>query len=570
MKTGFPERSELTRILWSFRREFFWVGVFSMIANILMLTPTIYLLQVYGRVLVSRNETTLIVLSIIVVIFFGVMAFAEWLRSRLLVQTSVRLDETLNSPIFKSSFDAFLKQAKQNPVSALSDLTTIRQFLTGNGIIAFFDVPWTPVYIIVVFFLHPYLGVMAVVFSLIQLGITWNNNRVTKSGIQCAACAGNDSDAFLASKLRNIEPVYAMGMVGNMRKRWVAYHVAARASQGETLQKQSRQQSFTRFVRYTMQSLSLGAAALLVINGMLTPGAMIATSVLVARSLQPLDLVVGTWKQFIQAKSAFLRTEALLAGYSERQEGRDYGSLKGNISVESLSASAEGRKEPILHGITAEFEPGKIVAVIGPSGSGKSTLSRCLVGVWPEVSGKVMYDGHPIETWERQKLGPHIGYLPQDIELFEGSIAENISRFGDVNSSNIIEAAKKTGIHEMILRFPQGYDTPVGVAGGMLSGGQRQRIALARALYGTPAVIVLDEPNANLDEAGDRALVNAVKDCKSSGKTVIVITHRPNILDVADMILVLQEGNVIHYDTKDSVMNAMRSRNMTSTVTVSS
>jgi ATP-binding cassette subfamily C exporter for protease/lipase len=553
MKPDFFDRSALSRQLWEFRREFFWVGIFSMIANVLMLTPTIYMLQVYGRVMKSGSELTLLMVTFFLIFFYGVMAFAEWLRSRLLVRAGVRLDEALNSLVFNASFDAYLNRAKHNVSEAFSDLTNIRQFLTANGVIAFFDTPWTPIYIAVIFLLSPFLGWLSITFAVIQLLLTWFSNRFSMRDIQLAADAGNDSFRYVQSKLRNIEPLHAMGMTGNLRQRWFRLHDSSLAKAEDSLDRQHRQQSFVKFVRYSMQSLTLGAGALMA-------GSMIAANVLMSRALQPLDLMVATWKPFVQARTAFVRLEKLLEDFPERQAGAKHQDPFGEIRLEGLTATVAGRATPILDNLTTMFPSGKVTVVLGPSGSGKSTLARCVVGVWPDRTGRVLIDGEPVESWDRMELGPHIGYLPQDIELFDGSIAENIARFAEIDPEKVIEAAKRTGIHEMILRFPRGYNTQIGEAGGILSGGQRQRLGLARAMYGNPALLVLDEPNANLDDVGERSLLEAVKDLRNASKTVILITHRPSILAVADMVVFMQNGKIVHCGPRDEVLAALRSQ----------
>ncbi len=558
MKPDFFDRSVLSRQLWTFRREFVWVGIFSLIANVLMLTPTLYMLQVYGRVMKSGSELTLLMVTLFLIFFYGIMAFAEWIRSRLLVRVGVRLDEALNSLVFNASFKAYLNRGKHNVTEAFSDLTNIRQFLTANGMIAFFDTPWTPIYIAVIFLLSPFLGWLSILFAVIQLGLTWQSHRLSTKEIESAAEAGNDSYRYVQSKLRNIEPVHAMGMEGNLQERWFRLHDTSLAKAEQSLDRQHRQQSFGKFVRYTMQSLTLGAGALMVIEGKMAAGSMIAANVLMSKALQPLDLVVATWKPFVQSKTAFGRLEKLLEDFPERHPGTKHQDPLGEVRLEALTASVEGRDTPILHELNAVFPAGRVTVVVGPSGSGKSTLARCVVGVWPKREGRLLIDGEPIESWDRTELGPHIGYLPQDIELFDGTIAENIARFAEVDSEKVIEAAKRTGIHEMILHFPHGYDTQIGEAGGMLSGGQRQRLGLARAMYGNPAILVLDEPNANLDDAGERSLLEAVVNLRNSGKTVILITHRPNVLGAADLLVVMQGGRIVHCGPRDEVLAAMR------------
>jgi ATP-binding cassette subfamily C exporter for protease/lipase len=556
----FFERSELTRHLWSFRKEFLWVGFFSMIANLLLLTPTLYMLQLYDRVLKGRSELTLLVVTLIMVFFYAIMVVAEWLRSRLLVRGGVRMDEAMNAIVFNASFEKNLKQAGSNPAEAISDLTAIRQFLTGNGIFAFFDTPWTPIYIAVIFMLHPILGWISILFCIIQLLVAWYNHKATLDDIERSGKAGSESNAYLYSKLRNIEPVHAMGMTASLRQRWLDLHEISLAKSGGMLNKQRQQQAFSKFVRYTMQSLTLGAGALMVLDGKMTIGGMIAANVLMSRALQPLDLLIVVWRPFIQARDAFLRLEQLFSDFPELPDKPSRPAPQGDVRIDGLTATAPGRTEPILHGLDASFAAGTATAIIGPSGSGKSTLARCLVGAWPEVSGSVLYDEESIRSWNNEELGPYIGYLPQDIELFDGTIAENISRFGETDPAKVIEAAQRTGIHEAILRFPNGYNSQIGEAGALLSGGQRQRLGLARAMYGNPSVLVLDEPNSNLDDAGEKALVETLHQLKASGKTVFLITHRLNILGAVDRVLALKEGRIEHYGLRDGVLEVMNAQ----------
>jgi len=561
MKTpSFFLRSELAATLWTFRREFAVCLIFSMAINILMLTPTLYMLQVYDRVLVSQSNLTLIALTLVMLFFFAMMAFAEWSRSRLLVRTGVRLDVMLNSRVFNSSFEAYLNQLSHNPVQAFTDLTNVRQFLTGNGLFAFMDAPWTPVYIVVLFMLHPWLGILSIIFATILLGLAYLSHRLSFAAIERSNEAGVQVNTYLHSKLRNAEIIESLGMLGNLRRRWHLRHQQHLWLDGRAQDLGSRIQALTKFVRYSQQSLILGAGALLVIEGRLSPGAMIAANVLMARALYPVETIIGTWKAFISARTAFARLEKLLAAHPERETGAIHPPPAGHMRLENLVATAPGRELPILMGLTADFAAGEVVAIIGPSGSGKSTLARALVGIWPTVEGRVLIDGEPIQSWDRQELGPYLGYLPQDIELFEGSIAENIARFGAIDASKVICAAERTGVHEMILRFPRGYDTPMGEAGNVLSGGQRQRIGLARAMYGDPSVIVLDEPNSNLDNIGDDALVKAIRDLKHQGRTVFLITHRTNIIGIADRVLVLRDGSIEHYGPRQEVMAALQAK----------
>ena len=551
-------RDELSRTLWDFRYEFMVAGLFSMVANLLMLTPTIYMLQVYDRVMVSQNTGTLVVMSLITLFLFGVLTFSEWSRSKLLVRSGVRLDEVLSKRLFHASYEAHLNPHVTNPSGAFNDLTQLRQFLTGNGIFAFFDAPWAPIYIAVLFMLHPWLGIMAIFFGAVQSVLAWWGNNATKPTQADASKSQLEVNGYLQSKFRNAEVLEAMGMVPYLFRRWSEKNARA-LGQGMNAQAVSgRVVAWSKFVRYTQQSLALGGGALLVIQGELSPGAMIAANVLMTRALAPIDLMVSTWSGFLSAKEAFIRLRALLEAHPMRHLKLKGIEPKGDLVLSDVVASAPGRLTPIIKAVSAIMPAGTVTVVLGASGSGKSTLARVILGIWPASSGSVMLDGQAVGSWDRMELGPHIGYLPQDIELFDGSIAENIARAGRVDSEKVIAAAEASGLHTMILRFPKGYDTPMGEAGSLLSGGQRQRIGLARALYGDPALVVLDEPNANLDDEGEAALVRAVNGLKAKRKTVVLISHRPGIISVADRLLILHEGTVQASGPRDGVLAALQ------------
>ena len=526
-------RSDLGRALWTFRKEFAWVGVFSAVANVLMLSPTLYMMQVFDRVMHSRSDFTLIALSLIILVFFATLAFAEWLRSRLLVRSGVRFDEFLNSRVFTATFEANLNQATNNPVKAFSDLTNVRQFLTGNGVFAFFDAPWTPIYIGVLFLMHPMLGWTSIFFLIVLAVMAWFGNRLTAPLHEKAQDDTISTNTYLNGKLRNAEAVHAMGMVSNLRRQWLPIYTGQLVSQRTAARRARQVQATVKFVQYCQQSLILAVGAWLMIH-----------NELMSNALRPISTMVGTWRMFVEARAAYLRLEKLLNEHPERPEGHAADVVRGEVELRGLVATATNRPVPILKGLDAAFQPGEVIGIVGPSGAGKSTLARCLVGIWPQTKGEVLLDGRPIGEWNREELGPHIGYLPQDIEMFDGSIADNIARFGKVDSEKVIAAARATGIHDMILRLPRGYDTPMGLAGQMMSGGQRQRIGLARAMYGDPELLVLDEPNANLDDLGVAALVRAVRRLKERGATVFMVVHQRNLLSVADRVMVMNDGAI--------------------------
>lgn len=554
----FFRRSELTRSLWTFRHEFAVVGGLSMLANVLMLAPTLYMLQVYDRVLASQSELTLVAISILTLALFAIMALAEWMRSTLLVQAGLKFDEQLSTRVFNSSFQARLSQSSPQARHAFNDLIQIRQFLTGNGVFAFFDTPWVPIYIAVLFFLHPILGVLSLIFAVVQACIAVFGNRTVTKPAEVAQQSAVDTSVFLHSKIRNAEVLESMGMIANVLSIWSHRQQHTRQLNTDVHHLTHRLLAISKFIRYSQQSLVLGAGALLVIDGQLSPGGMIAANVLMTRALSPIDMVVSGWRQFAGMKFSFIRLENMLREFPQQLQSDKGVTPQGYISALSLCADVPGTEQRILHELCFDVQAGSSVAILGPSGSGKSTLARVLVGIWPRVSGQLLLDGADLNSWNRTELGSNIGYLPQDIELFEGTISENIARFGFVDSTQVITAAKNAGLHNMILKYPQGYDTLIGDAGNLLSGGQRQRVALARALYGNPALVVLDEPDANLDAVGEAALTKAISRLKTEGKTVFFITHRSAAVTQADYLILLRQGVVHAAGPREEVLSKLR------------
>ena len=546
----YSRQSSLSRSLLAFKKEFFWVGAFSLVANVLTLSPTLYMLQIFDRVMLSQSDLTLIMLTLIISIFVATMAFAEWIRSRLLVRDGVRFDEELNTRIFLASFDANLEQSREN-TNAFAALTRLRQFLTGNGIIAFFDLPWTPIYLAVLFAMHPLLGWFGIGFTILLGVVAFFSSQFTSKRLEQAVSAETDTNAYLAGKLRNTEVIEAMGMLGSLKRRWLMLYRNHANAHWHAQTRAGQTAAFSKFLQYTQQSLVLALGAWLAIRGELSMGAMIASNVLMGNALRPIGILVATWKEFVQARQSYRDIGTLLDKYPDRGRLHESGKVHGQIILQQLSAYAAQREQPILDNINVRFEAGETIGIVGASGAGKSTLARCLIGIWPSTSGKVLLDGVDIRDWSREALGPHIGYMPQDIELFDGTVAENICRFGEVDSEAILDAAKRADIHEMILRLPAGYDTPIGQAGKLLSGGQRQRLALARAIYGSPDLVVLDEPNANLDDVGEAALGKAIRDLKEAGKTVFMVLHQRNLLTLADRVVVMAEGQIVRLGKLD-------------------
>ena len=547
-------RSELAAALWAFRQHFGAVGIFSLVINLLMLVPTIYMLQVYDRYMVGHNELTLVAVSIVTLYLLTVLLLAEWARSRLLVRIGLQLDGGLSRRIFDAAFDASQGSLLTNSTQPVTDLTNLRQFLTGGGVFALFDSPWTLVYLGVITLLHPWLGVASVIFAINLSLLAWYSSRVSNGPNSATLGAYAASADFLHAKLRHAEAVRAMGMTTGLRRRWLVLHDRFLALETVSKDANHRLQAVSKFVRYSQQSLMLAIGAWLVVRGEIAPSAMIAANVLMGRCLQPIDSMVAAWPSWLSVRNAFERLERLLETHPARTGGGAFGDGKGEVRIDRLVALAAHRREPILQGLSATFRAGSLTVIMGASGSGKSTLTRCLVGVWPEMQGSVHIDEAPVADLDRMLAGPDIGFLPQEIELLDGTIAENIARFGPIDSAKVIEAATRVGIHDMILRLPQGYDTPVGAAGRVVSGGQRQRIGLARAFYGNPRVIVLDEPNANLDDQGDAMLAQSLQEMRRLGRTILMVTHRRNILAIADAVMILNNGRIEAFGTPREVM----------------
>jgi len=551
-------RSELADTLFRLRRSFYALAAFSGVINVMMLTPAVYMLQVYDRALVSRNVTTLTMLTVLVVGLFLLMSALEMIRTRVLIRVGNCLDMDLNRRIFSAAFERNLSRAGGNPAQALQDLAQVRQFLTGNGLFAFFDAPWTPIYLLVCYLIHPWLGLVTMIGSLILVFLAYLTEKATQKPLAEANQAALSSASYANNNLRNAEVIEAMGMLPAIGKRWYQGHLRILQMQTLASDRAALISSTGRFVRITLQSLILGTGALLAIEGKITPGMMIACSILTGRALGPVEQVIASWKQLLGCRLAWGRLNALLQDYPQRPPSMSLQRPMGMLAVENVIAGAPGSNTSIVRGVSFSLAPGDSLGIIGPSASGKSTLARLLVGVWPTQAGKVRLDGADIFTWNKAELGPWLGYLPQDVELFEGSIAENIARFAEVDSDAVIRAARSSGVHEMVLRFPQGYDTRLAADGSPLSGGQKQRIALARALYGEPNLVVLDEPNANLDDVGEKALVDALAELKARGATVILISHRPNVLCAVDQILMLRDGGVHMHGSRDEVFAALR------------
>lgn len=549
-------KSDLHEALLLCKNSFLTAAGFSLVINLLMLTPTIYMLQLYDRVLSSRSEETLIMLTLIVVVIFMTQGALEWVRSQILVRVGGRLETLLSKRLFVIAYKKSLySSGQQASAQPLDDLTALRQFLTGNGLFAFFDAPWLPIYIALMFLFHPYYGWMAVFAAIILIIIAIVNEKSTHHILAEANNLAASGRELVNKNLRNVDVIESMGMLENIHQRWLKGSEKVLFLQAIASSRAGLLTAISKTSRMLFQSLVLGLGAYLAIQQEISPGMMIAGSILLGRALAPIDLMIGSWKNFVLARAQYARLNDLLRRIPEDKDKMVLPEPNGKIQIEQAVITPPGTKIPVIKGISLTINAGDSVGIIGRSGTGKSTLVRAILGIWPVVSGKIRLDGADVFDWDRMELGPNIGYLPQDIELFEGTISENIARFGEVDADKVVLAAKISDVHEMILRLPEGYDTVIGASGGSLSGGQRQRIGLARALYGQPKLIVLDEPNSNLDEHGELALAKAIVSLKGlTDATIIVVSHRTNILNSLDKLLMLNEGQLVAYGNREEVL----------------
>ena len=492
-----------------------------------------------------------------VVGFFAFIGLLEVVRSFIVIRIGSQLERRFNLRVYKAAFERNLQRGQGHAGQSLGDLTALRQFITGPALFAFFDAPWFPIYLFVIFLFNVWLGVLATAGAVLLIGLACLNEYLTKKPLGEASGFSQQSTQLATSHLHNAETIQAMGMLGALRQRWFGVHSQFLGLQNKASDTGSIITSLSKSLRLCLQSLVLGLGAYLVIKGDMTAGMMIAGSILMGRVLSPIDQLIAVWKQWSSAKLAYQRLDELLREFPPEVEHMALPAPHGQVSFEQVSAGPPGRRMATLHQVSFNLAAGEVLGVLGASGSGKSTLARVLVGVWPTLAGTVRLDGADIHRWNRDDLGPHIGYLPQDIELFSGSIADNIARFREADPELVVKAAQQAGVHELILRLPQGYDTVLGDNGGGLSGGQKQRVALARALYGGPRLIVLDEPNSNLDTVGEAALASAIMQMKAQGSSVVLVTHRSSALAQADKLLVLGEGQLQAFGPSQEVLRAL-------------
>jgi len=527
---------------------------FSMFINILQLTFSVYMLQIYDRVLSSYSMPTLYVITVAAVSALIISAVLEFIRSRLLVRCGVALDQALSRDVLDEVLKySALTSIPQNQAS-LRDVNVLRNFFGGNAIFTLFDIPWTPLALGLIYFLHPLLGLVATGGAILLIIFALINEKVSRKPLDAANMVNGYSMKFIETARRNAQLIRSMGMLKGISNRWEGLNDTVMKLQTQASRKAGLVQSLSSWLRQSMQVFIYGVGAWLTLEGKATAGVMIASSIIMGRALAPVQMGIGSWKQMVEARSAWKRLKTMFANRTEI-DTMDLPEPKGQLTAEHVSFAIN--KNYILRDVNFSIQPGESLGLIGPSGAGKSTLCRLLLGIWPAAAGAVRLDDADIYKWDQEKLGPFIGYLPQDVELFSGTVAENIARLNEVESEKVIAAAQQAGVHELILEFPQGYDTRIGDGGVVLSGGQRQRLGLARALYGDPKLVILDEPNSNLDDEGEKALINSWTQLKTKGSTVIVVSHKPSLLVGVDKILMLKDGQVVMFGPRELVFKKL-------------
>ena len=554
--------SELRANMGKCRKHFFSVAIFSIFVNVLMLTGPIFMLQTYDRVLSSRSEATLVALLLIVTFLFIMYGALEFARGRVLARAGARFQTLLDLRIF----DAVLRRSvapadRARPNTAARDLDAIRQLLSGPAPFALFDIPWTPIFIAAIFVFHPILGFIAIGGGLMLVSLTLMNQFRSKEPNNESQMANAQAENMGEALRQNAEAVQGLGMRGIGMQRWFSLRNKALVKQIEASDRTASYQSTSKAMRFYLQSFMLAAGAWLVLQQEMSPGMMIAGSILMGRALAPIEQAIGQWALFQRATKGWKSLSELLEKTPVEAEKTELPEPKGFVEARGVSVVAPGEQVPALRNIQFKVEPGQALGVIGPSGAGKTTLAKVLTGIWQPAAGKVRLDGAALDQWPTDRLGRYIGYLPQEIGLLSGSVADNIARMdAEPDPKQIVLAAQRAGAHELLLSLPQGYDTDIGAGGQRLSGGQRQRVALARALYGDPPVLILDEPNANLDAQGEQALVDAIRDAKSRGRTVMIMAHRPSAIAACDLLLMIDKGQQVDFGPRDEVLKK-RTRN---------
>jgi ATP-binding cassette subfamily C exporter for protease/lipase len=540
------------------RRGFWFAAVLCLVIEALSLAPIVYMWNAFDRVLSSRSLITLVSLTVLIVGVYLFWSAMEWVRSRLMVRLSLRIDWELAAEVFDASFRRHAGRKGVNVQQVMSDLLELRQFLAGKGVIALLEAPFALVFIVVGALFHPYLAVFSLAAAAIMMVATIVNMRLTTAALKASNDANAEAARLAGNVLKQAESTLALGMMPALRKRWYERHREFLTLQINASEASAVGTGFTNFLQHSFQSLGMALGLYLAIEGLITGGMVIAATMLISKSVGPLQQLIGHWPSVVKARQAYDRLNQLLKEDEAREQQMRLPPPQGHLSVQAVVGAPPGVNKAVLTDLQFEVPPGKALAVVGPSASGKSSLARLLVGVWKPARGSIRLDGVEISDWNHDELGPQMGYVPQEIDFFEGSVAENIARMGTVDPEAVVQAAKLVGLHEIILSWPKGYDTMLGDAGFSPSGGQRQRLAIARALYGNPRYVVLDEPNANLDEVGEQSLIQAMRHLRERGATVIVTTHRPRLIGIVDYMLVLKDGRQVGFGPPKDLFEAVK------------
>lgn len=553
-----PNQTPVGAVFHTVRRGFWFAALLCLVIEMLSLAPIIFMWNAFDRVMTSRSVTTLVSLVVLILGVYVFWSTMEWVRSRLMVRLSLRIDWELAADVFDASFRRHVARKGVKVQQVMADLLELRQFLAGKGVLSLLEAPFAVVFIIVGALFHPYLAAFSLVAAAIMLITAITNQKLTTAALKASNDANLESMRLATNVLKQTETTLALGMMPAMRRRWYARHKEFLTLQVNASEASGVGSGITSFFQHSFQSLGLSLGLFLAINGQITGGMVIAAMMLITKSIAPLQTLIAQWPTIIRARQAYDRLNVLLREDEKRGEQMELPAPVGQLAVSNLAGVPTGSDKPVIMDIDFELPAGKALAVVGPSASGKSSLSRLLVGVWKPARGSVRLDGVEISDWNHDQLGPHLGYVPQEIEFFEGTVAENIARMGAVDAEAVVQAAQWAGIHEVILSLPQGYDTVLGDSGFALSGGQRQRLAIARALYGDPKFVVLDEPNANLDEVGEQSLIAAIKHLRERGATVIVTTHRPRLIGIVDYMLVLKGGKQVGFGAPKDLFEAVK------------
>ena len=558
-----PQRAKdsdepVRKILLQCRQAFVLALMLTIVIDLLSITPMLYMMNTMDRVLSSRSGVTLVSLTLLVIAFYVFWSALDWIRSRLMVRISLRIDWDLAAHVFDASFRRYVGRKNINVHQLLGDLLSLRQFFTGQSALTLMDAPFAIVFIFIGALFHPYLAVFAVCSSVLMIAVSYFTIKITTPILKEANDANTEASRVAASSLRHAETTLALGMLGGVRNRWYEQHRQFLTNQVNASEATGLMGGLSGFLHKALPSLQMALGTFLAMEGLITGGMIMAASMLISKSVSPIQKLIGSWKDIVAARSAYERLNELLAHDIETNKGMKLPAPEGNLAVEAVSGIPPGHNKAVISDLNFTVKPGQVLAVVGPSAAGKTSLVKLLLGVWAPTEGKVLLDGVEISEWSHDEVGPLVGYVPQEIEFFDGTVAENIARLGEVDAEKVVAAAKLIDMHDIILGFPKGYDTPLGETGFAPSGGQRQRLAIARAIYGMPKYVVMDEPNSNLDELGESALIKTVLALKQSGSSVIITTHRPRLINVVDVMLVLKAGKQVAFGSSADMLAAVR------------